>query len=34
LNNTNPALDEASPASHALRDEGWEVAYDGMEFAL
>jgi pyrroloquinoline quinone biosynthesis protein B len=34
LNNTNPALDEESAASGALRDAGWEVAYDGMEFEL
>jgi pyrroloquinoline quinone biosynthesis protein B len=34
LNNTNPALDEASAASRTLRDAGWEVAYDGMEFQL
>jgi pyrroloquinoline quinone biosynthesis protein B len=34
LNNTNPALDEESDASHALREAGWEVAYDGMEFEL
>ncbi|HXQ25756.1 MAG TPA: pyrroloquinoline quinone biosynthesis protein PqqB [Candidatus Acidoferrales bacterium] len=34
LNNTNPALDEESAASRALRDAGWEVAYDGMEFQL
>jgi pyrroloquinoline quinone biosynthesis protein B len=34
LNNTNPALDEESDASRALREEGWEVAYDGMEFQL
>jgi pyrroloquinoline quinone biosynthesis protein B len=34
LNNTNPALDDAGPASRALRDSGWEVAYDGMEFDL
>jgi pyrroloquinoline quinone biosynthesis protein B len=34
LNNTNPALDEESAATRALRDAGWEVAYDGMEFIL
>jgi pyrroloquinoline quinone biosynthesis protein B len=34
LNNTNPALDEESEASRALRAAGWEVAYDGMEFEL
>jgi pyrroloquinoline quinone biosynthesis protein B len=34
LNNTNPALDEESAANRALRDAGWEIAYDGMEFEL
>jgi len=34
LNNTNPVLDEESAAHHAVRDSGWEVAYDGMEFNL
>jgi pyrroloquinoline quinone biosynthesis protein B len=34
MNNTNPVLDEESPASAAVRDAGWEVAYDGMEFQL
>jgi pyrroloquinoline quinone biosynthesis protein B len=34
LNNTNPALDEESAASRALRDAGCEIAYDGMEFEL
>jgi pyrroloquinoline quinone biosynthesis protein B len=34
LNNTNPVLDESSLASRTLRDAGWEVAYDGMEFQL
>lgn len=34
LNNTNPVLDEESTAHHAVRDAGWEVAYDGMEFNL
>jgi len=34
LNNTNPALDEESAASRVLRDAGWEVACDGMEFQL
>jgi pyrroloquinoline quinone biosynthesis protein B len=34
LNNTNPAFDDSSPASRTLRDAGWEVAYDGMEFEL
>jgi pyrroloquinoline quinone biosynthesis protein B len=34
LNNTNPVLDEESTANLAVRDAGWEVAYDGMEFNL
>jgi len=34
LNNTNPVLDEESSAHRAVRDAGWEVAYDGMEIPL
>lgn len=34
LNNTNPVLDESSGPAHALRDPGYDVAYDGMEVAL
>ena len=34
LNNTNPVLDEESAEHRAVRDAGWEVAYDGMEIAL
>jgi pyrroloquinoline quinone biosynthesis protein B len=34
LNNTNPVLDEESAAHRAVRDAGWEVAYDGMEITL
>ena len=34
LNNTNPVLDESSDAHRAVRDAGWEVACDGMEFDL
>jgi len=34
LNNTNPALDPESSASRAIRDAGWEIAHDGMEFKL
>jgi len=34
VNNTNPILDEASSEHRAVRDAGWEVAHDGMEFAL
>lgn len=34
VNNTNPILDEASPEYRTVRDAGWEVAHDGMEFEL
>ena len=34
INNTNPVLNEESPEHHAVRDAGWEIAYDGMEFNL
>ena len=34
INNTNPILIEGSPEYHAVREAGWDVAYDGMEFAL
>ena len=34
MNNTNPVLNEESAASQTLRDAGWSVAYDGMEFEL
>ena len=34
INNTNPILDEASDAYRAVRDAGWEVAWDGMEIDL
>ena len=34
VNNTNPILDEDSPEYRRLRDAGWEVAQDGMEFDL
>lgn len=34
LNNTNPVLDEDSAAFRAVREAGWEVAYDGMELTL
>jgi pyrroloquinoline quinone biosynthesis protein B len=34
LNNTNPALDLESPANRAVREGGWEIAHDGMEFEL
>jgi len=34
LNNTNPALDEESAAYRTLREAGWDIACDGMEFEL
>ena len=34
INNTNPILDEASPERAQLRDQGIEVAWDGMEIVL
>jgi pyrroloquinoline quinone biosynthesis protein B len=34
INNTNPVLDEESAANRAVRDRGWEVAHDGVEFEL
>jgi pyrroloquinoline quinone biosynthesis protein B len=34
INNTNPILDEESPERREVRDAGWEIAYDGMEFEL
>jgi len=34
LNNTNPVLDEESAAHRAVREAGFEVAFDGMEFEL
>jgi len=27
-------LNEESPEHRAVRDAGWEIAYDGMEFNL
>jgi pyrroloquinoline quinone biosynthesis protein B len=32
INNTNPILDEESPEGREVRDAGWEIAYDGMNF--
>ena len=32
VNNTNPVLNEESPEHRAVRDAGFEIAYDGMEF--
>jgi pyrroloquinoline quinone biosynthesis protein B len=34
LNNTNPVLDEGSAENRAVRQAGWEIAHDGMEFEL
>ena len=34
MNNTNPILDEGSAEHRAVRDAGFEVAYDGMDIAL
>lgn len=34
LNNTNPVLDTESAANRAVREAGWEIAHDGMEFKL
>ena len=34
INNTNPILDEESSEHREVRDAGWEIAYDGMEFEL
>ena len=34
INNTNPILDEESPEYRSVREAGWEVARDGMEFTL
>lgn len=34
INNTNPVLDEDSAEHRAVLDAGFEIAYDGMEFAL
>lgn len=34
INNTNPILDEESVEHRMVREAGWEVATDGMEFTL
>jgi pyrroloquinoline quinone biosynthesis protein B len=34
LNNTNPLLIEDSPERRAVEEAGWEVAFDGMDFAV
>jgi pyrroloquinoline quinone biosynthesis protein B len=34
MNNSNPALEDQSPAARAIAAAGWEVGYDGMEVRL
>jgi pyrroloquinoline quinone biosynthesis protein B len=34
INNTNPILNEQSDECRFVRQAGWEIAYDGMEFSL
>jgi pyrroloquinoline quinone biosynthesis protein B len=34
INNTNPVLDEESAEYRAVRDAGWELAFDGMELEV
>ena len=34
LNHTNPAVDPASPEGREIRRRGFEVAFEGLEFAL
>jgi pyrroloquinoline quinone biosynthesis protein B len=34
INNTNPILNEQSDECCFVRQSGWEIAYDGMEFSL
>jgi len=34
INNTNPILNDESAEARIARDGGWEIAYDGMEFAI
>jgi pyrroloquinoline quinone biosynthesis protein B len=34
VNNTNPILDEDSAEYRQVREMGWEIAHDGMEFVL
>ena len=34
INNTNPILDEESAEYRQVREMGWEIAHDGMEFVL
>jgi pyrroloquinoline quinone biosynthesis protein B len=34
INNTNPILDEESAECRLVREAGWKIAHDGMEFVL
>lgn len=34
INNTNPILDESSDQYQQVRDAGWEISFDGMDFTL
>ncbi len=34
INNTNPMLDRTSAERRLVENAGWEIAHDGMEFAL
>lgn len=34
INNTNPVLDESSPECGAVREAGWDIAFDGMQLEL
>jgi pyrroloquinoline quinone biosynthesis protein B len=34
INNTNPALNENGPEYQQVKDAGWDLAYDGLEFDL
>jgi pyrroloquinoline quinone biosynthesis protein B len=33
INNTNPILQEGSPERSAVERNGWQIAYDGLEFS-
>jgi pyrroloquinoline quinone biosynthesis protein B len=34
VNNTNPMLDEDSSEYAAVLQDGWEIAFDGMELEI
>lgn len=34
INNTNPILNEDGPEAKAVREAGWEIAYDGMDLEV